>query len=341
MNELGESWLDTGLVVVVTSYAYHLHGIMRKLIIQIPCHNEEQNLPETLKCLTRQVEGFDKVEWLIINDGSIDQTEAVARKLGVDHIVSFPTNRGLAEAFKAGIRASCAAGADVIVNTDADNQYDASWIPNLLKPILDGEADMVIGERPIELIEDFSWLKKKLQRIGSFVVRWISSTEVRDATSGFRAFTREGAMHLNVFNQYTYTLETIIQGGLGGIRIASVPVQTNRKTRESRLVRSIQDYIARSIGTMFSIFSIYRPVRTFMLMGSIPIAGGILLGLRWLIYFSSYQAASIPSLILASILLVVGFQLWVLALVSHLLSVNRQLMQDIQYEVRKKFWLKL
>lgn len=313
---------------------------MKKLIIQIPCFNEEQNLPETLQSIPRQVAGFDKVEWLIINDGSVDQTEVVARRMGVDHIVSFPTNRGLAEAFKAGIRASCAAGADVIVNTDADNQYDASCIPDLLKPILDGEADMVIGERPIELIEEFSWLKKKLQRIGSSVVRWISSTDVKDATSGFRAYTREAAMHLNVFNQYTYTLETIIQGGLGGIRIASVPVQTNRKTRESRLVRSIQDYIVRSIGTMFSIFSIYRPVRTFMLMGSIPIAGGVLLGLRWLIYFSSYKAASIPSLILASILLVVGFQLWVLALVSHLLSVNRRLMQDIQYEVRKKFWLK-
>jgi len=311
---------------------------MKKLIIQIPCYNEALTLPETVHSLPRKVNGFDEVEVLIVDDGSTDETVKVARELGIHHIISFPQNRGLAKAFMEGLKACCCRGADVIVNTDADNQYDASRIQDLVNPILSGEADMVIGERPIESIEDFSWIKKKLQRLGSQVVQGVSQTNVKDAPSGFRAITRDTAMRLNVFNDYTYTLETIIQAGLSGMRIHSVPINTNPKTRESRLVKSISSYVSRSILTIFGIFMAYRPVRTFLILGTIPFTLGLLLGLRWLIFFSALKAASIPSLILASIFLISGFQLWILALISHLLSINRKLLQDFQYESRKNTW---
>jgi len=311
---------------------------MKKLIIQIPCYNEADTLPVTLQQLPKTVDGFDQVEWLVIDDGSKDGTATVARELGVDHVISFPENRGLAKAFTAGLRACCVAGADVIVNTDADNQYDAHCIPKLATPILKGEADIVIGERPIESIEDFSWIKKKLQRFGSKVMRLVSHSEVKDAPSGFRAFTRDAAMRINVFSHYTYTLETIIQAGLSGMRIQWVKIETNPKTRNSRLVKSIRSYITRSMVTMFSILMIYRPVRTFVVLGCIPFALGTLLGLRWMLFYSSLKASNIPSLILAAIFLLSGFHLWMLALISHLLSVNRMLMQDIQYETRKLSW---
>lgn len=311
---------------------------MKKLIIQIPCYNEAKTLPETLDKLPRTVEGFEEVEWLVIDDGSTDETARIAKECGVNHIVKFTQNQGLAKAFSEGLRTSCRLGASVIVNTDADNQYEANDIPHLTTPILNGEADMVIGERPIETISDFSWIKKKLQRLGSHVVRKVSNTNVQDAPSGFRAITRDAAMRFNVFSRYTYTLETIIQAGLSGIRVKSVKIRTNPKTRDSRLVKSVGSYVTRSITTMFGIFMIYRPVKTFLILGCIPFSLGVLLGLRWLVFFSTFKASNIPSLILASVFLLSGFQLWLLALLSHLLSVNRHLMQNIQYEIRKKSW---
>lgn len=311
---------------------------MKKLIIQIPCYNEQETLPVTLRELPSEVEGFDTVEWLVIDDGSSDLTVEVARELGVHHIVSLPQNQGLAKAFLAGIEASCRAGADVIVNTDADNQYYAGDIPTITNPILDGKADMVIGSRPIGTIDDFSPLKKKLQKLGSSVVRLSSASGVEDAPSGFRAISRKAAMRLNVFNDYTYTLETIIQAGLSGFRIQSVPVRTNSKIRESKLVRSIGDYIYKSIKTIASISMIYRPVKVFTLMGCIPFTLGFILGLRWLIFFSSEKASSIPSLIFASILLLSGFQLWIFAMIAHLMAVNRRILEEVQFELRKANW---
>ena len=234
-----------------------------KLIIQIPCFNEEGSLPESLKYLPRQIPGFDSVQWLVVDDGSTDRTVEVARAAGVDHIISLASNGGLAKAFSAGLEECLRLGADVIVNTDADNQYNADDIPLLVEPILRGEADMVIGERPISSIRHFSPLKKLLQKWGSAVVRSMSRTDVRDAPSGFRAFSRDAAMRLNVFSEYTYTLETIIQAGQEGMVVKSVPIRVNGETRPSRLVKSIGSCVKRSVLTMFRVFVIYRPMRFF------------------------------------------------------------------------------
>jgi glycosyltransferase involved in cell wall biosynthesis len=234
-----------------------------KLIIQIPCYNEEESLPVTLKYLPRKLEGFSKVEWLIIDDGSTDRTVEVARSLGVDHVVQFKKNKGLAEAFMAGIDACVRNGADIIVNTDADNQYNADDIPALVKPILDGKADYVVGERPIFETAHFSFIKKVLQKLGSWVVRKVSKTTIPDAPSGFRALSREAAMRMNVFNMYTYTIETIIQAGIKNMAIMAVPVRTNEDLRPSRLFKSIPAYIKRSVITMFRVFMIYEPFKFF------------------------------------------------------------------------------
>lgn len=308
-----------------------------RLIIQIPCYNEEDSLPITLGCLPRQVEGFDSVEWLIINDGSRDETVKVARDLGADHIVDLPTHKGLATAFVEGLRASLAAGADVIVNTDADNQYNADDVPKLVAPILSGQADMVVGERPINEIRHFSPLKKLLQRLGSRVVRAASGTDVRDAPSGFRAVSREAALRINIFDNYTYTLETIIQAPAKGIRVASVPIRTNRDIRESRLIRSTRSYLRRSAGTILRMFLLYRPLRVFFIAGSVPFLLGAALFVRWLalfLYVDSTRARA-PSLILAAVLVLVGFNMWSLGLLADLLAANRKLIEGVQHEVRK------
>ena len=231
-----------------------------KLIIQVPCLNEAGTLAIALGALPRKVEGFDKVEWLVIDDGSTDETAALARELGVDHVIRHPANRGLATAFMTGLDACLRLDADVIVNTDADNQYEAADIPQLTAPILSGQADMVIGARPITETDHFSWIKKKLQQLGSWAVRAASKTSVADAPSGFRAISRETAMRLNVFNAYTYTLETIIQAGLSNLRVLSVPVRTNADLRPSRLVKSIPAYVRRSLVTIFRVFVTYRPL---------------------------------------------------------------------------------
>ena len=309
---------------------------MIKLIIQIPCYNEAQTLGIALSALPRELPGVDVVEWLIINDGSQDNTVEVARQYGVDHIVNFKHNQGLAKGFMAGLEACLKAGADIIVNTDADNQYCADDIPALIAPILDGKAEIVVGARPIAEIQHFSPIKKQLQKLGSWAVRVASKTEIPDAPSGFRAMTREAALQLNVFSEYTYTLETIIQAGRKGMAITSVPIRTNEDLRPSRLVKSIGSYVRRSIGTILRIFIVYNPMRFFLLVGSVPFAFGTILGLRWLfLYFQDTGRTHVPSLILAAILLLIGFQTWVVGLVADLLAVNRKMLEDIQFRVRR------
>ncbi|MEO1401564.1 MAG: glycosyltransferase family 2 protein [Cyanobacteria bacterium J06635_1] len=310
-----------------------------KLIIQIPCYNEESTLGITLAELPREVPGVDQVEWLIINDGSLDKTVDVAREWGVDHIVSFDHNQGLAKGFMAGLEACLKAGADIIVNTDADNQYNAKDIPKLIEPILDGSAEIVVGARPILEIKHFSPIKKVLQKMGSWAVRVASKTSVADAPSGFRALSRNAAMQLNVFNEYTYTLETIIQAGQKGMAVASVPIRTNGYLRPSRLVKSITSYVQRSLFTILRIFITYRPLSFFTLIGGIPLVLGLLLGLRWMwlyiFLFEQTGRSHVPSLILSAILILIGFQLWVIGLVADLMSVNRKLLEDVQLRLRR------
>jgi glycosyltransferase involved in cell wall biosynthesis len=304
-----------------------------KLIIQIPCFNEGGTLAIALNALPRHVEGFDSVEWLIIDDGSMDNTIEVAKKSGVDHIIRHKTNKGLAYAFMTGIDACLKFGADVIVNTDADNQYNADDIPKLVAPILAQQAEFVVGERPIQAIEHFSPLKKLLQKLGSWVVRTASNTNIPDAPSGFRAINRETAQKFIVFSDYTYTLETIIQAGQKNISITSVPVRVNDDLRPSRLVKSTFSYIKRSIITITRIFVIYRPFRFFGTIGLTLFSIGFLIGLRFLFkYFTGDGAGNIQSLILASILLGMGFQTILIAFVADLLSANRKLLEDLRFK---------
>ncbi len=308
---------------------------MTKLIIQIPCYNEEKTLSIALAALPRKLPGIDIIEWLIINDGSTDRTVEVARAHGVDHIVSFTKNQGLAKAFMSGLEASLRAGADVIVNTDADNQYCADDIPKLIEPILSGKADIVVGSRPMTEIEHFSPIKKILQKLGSWVVRVASKTDIPDAPSGFRAISRNAAMRLNVFNEYTYTLETIIQAGQKGMAITSVPVRVNEDLRPSRLVKNIPSYLCRSILTIFRIFMTYRPFRFFLVQGLVLFGIGMLIGFRFLFYyFQGHGQGHIQSLLLATILLIMGFQFVMVGLLADLIAANRKMLEDIQWRVR-------
>jgi glycosyltransferase involved in cell wall biosynthesis len=307
-----------------------------KLIIQIPCYNEEKTLPIALKDLPDKIEGINKIEYLIIDDGSQDKTVEVAKANGVHHIVSFTKNKGLAAGFMAGIDACLRLGADIIVNTDADNQYCGADIEKLVRPILEGQADVVIGERPIEDIEHFSWLKKKLQRLGSWTVRVASKTEIPDAPSGFRAYSREAAMKLNVVSEYTYTLETIIQAGRKNMAITSVPIRTNPELRKSRLFKNMFGYIKRSIFTIIRIFIMYKPLKFFIFFGSIIFSLGFLVGLRFLYFYLQGQGnGHIQSLILSAILLLIGFQTGVIGLLSDIISANRKILEDIQFRIRK------
>lgn len=311
-----------------------------KVVIQIPCYNEEQTLEIALRALPRQLPGADSVEWLVINDGSTDKTEEVARRCGVDHVVTFRRNRGLAKAFLAGLDAALRQGADIIVNTDADNQYCAADIPKLVEPILSGQADMVIGARPIDEISHFSPVKRRLQHFGSWVVRMASGSEVADAPSGFRAISRYAAMRLSVFNNYTYTLETIIQAAQSGLRIISLPIRVNPDLRPSRLVKSISSYIFRSVSTIIGIFLIYRPRHFFFLCGAFPLGAGIVLMARWL-YLNIYDfpitgRLHIPSLVVAAILVLLGSQLWLLGVLAELLATNRRILEDIRFNLRRQ-----
>lgn len=308
-----------------------------KVIIQIPCFNEEASLPVTLAELPRTLPGVDLVEYLVIDDGSTDRTIAVAKQCGVHHIVGFSKNKGLARAFMLGIQASLARGADVIVNTDADNQYVAADIEKLVRPILERRADVVIGARPIASIDHFSLVKKLLQWLGSLVVQLVSGAEVRDAPSGFRAFSRHAALSLNVFSKYTYTLETIIQAGQKNLHVESVPIRVNPDLRPSRLVSSIPAYVRKSVTTIVRMFVVYRPFRFFMAMGSIIFGSGVLVGARFLVRFMQGNGSGmIQSLILAAVLLMMGFQTISLAFIADLLAVNRKLLEDLQAKARER-----
>lgn len=301
-----------------------------KLIIQIPCLNESGTLAIAIGALPREVPGFDKVEWLVIDDGSTDNTAELARELGVDHVVRHPVNRGLATAFMTGLENCLRLGADVIVNTDADNQYEASDIPKLTAPILGGQADMVIGGRPISETEHFSWVKKKLQHLGSWAVRVASKTSVADAPSGFRAISREAAKRLNVFNPYTYTLETIIQAGLSNMRVASVDIRTNEDLRPSRLVKSISSYVRRSLVTIFRVFVTYRPLFFFFWLATLLVVPGVMIGLRFLyFYLNGDGSGHIQSLILASLFVILAALAGMCGLLADLIATNRKLMERI------------
>ncbi len=302
-----------------------------KLIIQIPCFNEAETLAIALSALPREVPGFDKVEWLIINDGSTDDTVKVANECGVDHIVNFKHNQGLAKGFMAGIKECLKQGADVIVNTDADNQYEARDIPKLIQPILEHKAEYVIGERPISQTRHFSPAKKILQKLGSWAVRKASNTDIPDAPSGFRAMTKECAIQLNVYNNYTYTLETIIQVGQKNMAIASVPIRTNEDLRPSRLLSSIPNYIKKSVITIVRIFVVYRPFRFFMSIAAALFGLGFLLGLRFL-YFNliGEGGGHVQSVVLAGVLMGMGFQTGLIAFIADLLGVNRKLLEQVK-----------
>lgn len=309
--------------------------MVSKLIIQIPCYNEAQTLPFALRALPREVEGFHKVEWLVIDDGSTDDTAAVARANGVDHVVRHSRNQGLARAFMTGLDTCVHLGADVIVNTDADNQYNAEDIPKLVAPILEQRAEIVIGARPIEAIDHFSPIKKLLQKIGSWVVRVVSQTDVPDAPSGFRAISRSAAQRLIVFNDYTYTLETIIQAGQKNMAVTSIPISVNKDLRPSRLVKSIPSYVRRSLATIVRIFVIYRPFRFFATIGIGLFGGGFLIGLRFLYYyFTGTGEGHVQSLILAALLLGMGFQTILMAFVADLLAANRKLLEDVRLKIK-------
>lgn len=307
-----------------------------KLMIQIPCYNEEETLGITYNDLPKHIDGIDEIEYLIINDGSKDRTVEVARALGIQHVVNFKQNKGLAKGFMAGLDACLRLGADIIVNTDADNQYCGADIEKLVRPILEEKADIVIGERPIDQTEHFSWKKKKFQHLGSWVVRVATGTDIPDAPSGFRAYSREAALRLNVVNAYTYTLETIIQAGHEKMAMASVPIRTNGETRPSRLFSSMWRYMKRSSTVIIRSFLMYKPLRFFSMVGSVLLLLGILLGIRFLyFFFAGTGGGHTQSLILTAILMLAGFQSLVVGLLGDVIAANRKILEDVQYRVRK------
>jgi glycosyltransferase involved in cell wall biosynthesis len=307
-----------------------------KLIIQIPAFNEEAQLPKTLADLPREVPGFERVEWLVIDDGSTDRTVDAAREHGVDHVVRLTNNKGLAAAFQAGLDACLKLGADVIVNTDADNQYHGGDIPKLVAPILRGEADMVIGDRDTDSIEHFSPAKKRLQRLGSAVVRRASETRVPDTTSGFRAYNREAALQVQVVSKFTYTLETIIQAGKMLVAVEHVPIRTNEKARDSRLFPSTWAYVRRNAVSIFRIYTLYEPLRVFVVAAGIAALVGAFIWARFLwFFFSGEGGGHIQSLILGSTLFIVAVQLAALGVVSDILASSRVLQQRILERVRR------
>lgn len=306
-----------------------------KLIIQIPCYNETESLPETVAQLPRQIEGVDEVEFLVIDDGSSDATAETARVCGVDHVLRLPHHSGLATAFAAGLEACLRLGADLIVNTDADNQYNAADIPLLVRPLLRDEAEMVIGDRGVATLQTFSPFKRRLQVIGSQVVSRAAGLNVPDATSGFRAMTRDVALHTIVLSDYSYTLETIIQAGNRSTRVISVPVRTNPPKRPSRLMTDMGQYLKHSSATIIRSYTMYRPLRVFSTVGTIFALSGLALVIRFLIfYFQGLGSGHVQSLILAAVLLIVGFQTWLIGLLADLVGKNRRMMEEVLWRVR-------
>jgi len=309
---------------------------MTKLIIQIPCYNEEKTLPQTLKDLPRAIPGVDKIEVLVIDDGSTDGTVKVAQEMGVDHILKLPWHMGLAKAFIAGLEEALRLGADIIVNTDADNQYPGKYIPLLIEPILRGEAEIVVGDREVTKVPHFSLFKRFLQSFGSKVVGMAAGMNIPDATSGFRAMSRQAALRTLVLSEYSYTLETLIQAGAQKIPVKYIPIETNPPSRPSRLMRSVMQYLAHSFSTILRIYTMYRPLKVFLLIGSLSISGGVLLGLRFLyFYFTGRGSGHVQSLILAAILSIVGFQICLIGLLADLVGFNRKLLEELVFKVRK------
>jgi glycosyltransferase involved in cell wall biosynthesis len=307
-----------------------------KLIIQIPCFNEQENLAETIAALPASIPGIDVIEVLIVDDGSTDATAETARLAGATYLLRFPVHLGLARAFSAGLDAALKLGADLVVNTDADHQYPGHEIAALVRPILDGDAEMVIGDRAPHRIAHFSVGKRMLQGIGSWAVRRLSGTSVPDAASGFRAFSRRAALRLNVYTQFTYTLETIIQAGKKQIAIAHVPVRTNPERRPSRLFQSIASYVRRSVSTMARIYALYEPLTVFWGLGGFTLLVGAGIGLRFLVaYLQGQGSGHVQSLILAAVLIIVGFQTMLIGLVADLIANNRSLLEDTLFRVRE------
>ncbi len=307
-----------------------------KLIIQIPCYNEAETLEIALNDLPKQLPGIDTIEYLIINDGSKDNTVEVAKNWGVHHVVNFKQNKGLAKGFMAGLDEALRQGADIIVNTDADNQYCAEDIEALIVPILEGKADYVIGARPIDQTEHFSFIKKKLQHFGSWVVRKASKTDIPDAPSGFRAMSREAAMRINVVNDYTYTLETIVQAGRERIPITSVPIRTNAELRPSRLFSSIWSYVKKSMLTIIRAFIMYKPLKCFSYLASVPMLIGLIYAIRFIVaYAMGNGTGHIQSLILGCTLIILGFLTFMMGLMADIIAANRKILEDTQYHARK------
>lgn len=307
-----------------------------KLIIQIPCHNEAQVIAQTIKSLPIKLNGFEIIEYMIIDDGSSDTTTEIAKLAGVHHIVKLPGHIGLAAAFTTGLDACIKNGADVIVNTDADNQYQADDIRLLVEPILDGRAQIVVGDRGVANLEAFSPSKRLLQRMGSWVVARISGLEIPDATSGFRALSREAALRTIVLNEYSYTLETLIQAGANKMTVEYVKIRTNPQTRPSRLIRSIPHYIANSSSTIVRSYTMYRPLRVFSIIGGLFLLGGLLLGGRFLYYYITGQGSGhLQSVVLAAVLFIVGFQVLLIGLVADLIGFNRKILEEVLYRVKQ------
>jgi len=307
-----------------------------KLIVQIPCYNEEETLPQTVADIPRQINGIDSVEILIVDDGSSDRTVEVARELGVEHIVVNKRNQGLAASFRNGLDMCLKLGADIIVNTDGDNQYAGADIPKLIAPILAGTADIVIGDRQTDTIEHFSKGKKLLQKMGSGLVRSLSGTDVPDVVSGFRAYSRDAALQMNIVSSFSYTIETVIQAGSKQLAVTSVPVETNAKTRESRLFKSIPRFVERQINTIVRMYSMYKPLRFFLLIGSILTLIGVIPIVRFLFfYFSGEGGGHVQSLILGGTFLILGFVTFLMALLADLVGFNRQLIEVVLEKIRR------
>ena len=307
-----------------------------KLIIQIPCYNEEKTLPKTLSDLPKSIEGIDEIEVLVVNDGSTDKTVEVARENGVKHIVSFRRHRGLAAGFAEGLNSALSLGADIIVNTDADNQYQARFIPDLIKPILDHKADIVIGCRPIKKMKDFSLLKKFLHLVGNRIVRRFTRLNISDATSGFRAYSREAALKLNIISDFTYTIESIIQASAKRIAIATVPIEVNPKERKSRLFRSMGQYIAKSVNTIFRIYFMYKPLSLFSWLGGLLLIFGLALSIRYLyFFFQGSGTGHVQSVILAAAFLIIGSFVILLGILVNLMVSSRILQEEVLYRIKK------
>jgi glycosyltransferase involved in cell wall biosynthesis len=307
-----------------------------KLFVQIPCLNEEETLPSVIRDIPRRIVGVDEVKVLVVDDGSRDHTVEVAYREGADYVLHLPYTQGLARAFSAGINRCLELGADIIVNTDGDHQYEGKDIPKLIRPILEGRAEIVIGNRQVKQLTHFSFLKKSLQKLGSRTVGILSSVRVPDATSGFRAYSREAALRLNVFSKFTYTLETIIQAGKNQIPVAHVPIRANGPTRQSRLFANIPTYLKRSIATILRVYALYEPLRTLFFIGVVIFSIGMVGLLRFLVYWLIGDGGGhVQSLIFSAVLLIIGFQVWVLGIIADLISVNRRLSEEILYRLKK------